>query len=171
MELLGNVSKHYGELIIRDLKELGIIAYLSQDPNDRYMDQIILVSDDHFDHANISFLGQVTMRDDFDALYKLFISDAKTFQFGERPGVHDLEGKCVICARGLKIGGIWQPMKFVSGPHKGKFACGIDCQDSYFAAQLPEPGKCWCGAYGEVGKIHYARPTPDQAVEDCGTFQ
>jgi hypothetical protein len=31
-------------------------------------------------------------------------------------------------------------------------------------------GVCICGAYGIAGGTHYAKPSPDEPLEECGTF-
>jgi hypothetical protein len=31
-------------------------------------------------------------------------------------------------------------------------------------------GVCICGAYGIAGGTHYAKPSPDEPVEECGRF-
>lgn len=34
----------------------------------------------------------------------------------------------------------------------------------------PEPGMCWCGAYGTYGQVHVAKPSPSEPPEECGRY-
>jgi hypothetical protein len=57
----------------------------------------------------------------------------------------------------------------------GPAPVGHSCEDDGWCqyihpAEEVEVGVCWCGAYGTAGRTHYAKPSPDEPLEECGTY-